>query len=782
MRYNISYSIAGMCFLFLYYIFLKIQFSQDSPSGRHFRILVVGTFFADLFDVITAITISYPASIPLWLNYVLNLAYYEALAVSVFLLPEYLRFIIDPRKGERCLGDKINIGILVAYSGLIWSDLINGKLMYFDEQLNYTHGPWYYLVYFVPLYFLMYACVRMVMQRQSFSKRAYISVLVFLILTIAGTFLQMAVFTDTLLTIFSATLAMFVVLYAMETPDFVKLQVAMDKLEEAKAKEEEKNRTIHEMMKSASWVLYLDESGKNVVSGEWSDEFMWLLGYEPKEARDRVYTLWTESLHPDDAKKAQDAFMQGMSGLEKYDVRYRMASKDGEYKWYRGTGELKLDEKGKPVSYQGIIQDINEEVIREQLSEEREHALNQLKQSQDALERAVAVAESASVAKSRFLTNMSHDIRTPMNAIVGFTDLARENIDNKEEVADYLNKIDSSSSHLLSLINDILDMSRIESGKVNIETASADIKQMVVELVDISSATATEKGIKLSCDVSGVTDQIVMCDKLHLNRVLINCIGNSIKFTPEGGKVDIKLEQNGNIYTFIISDTGIGMEPEFVKKIFEPFERERTSTVSKTQGTGLGMSITKNLVDMMGGTIDIKSEVGVGTTFYISCPLEVCTDIFKELFDENYDNIPDVSVTSTVTQEEMIEALKGKKFLLVDDNNINRLVAKRLLVSRGMLVDEAEDGTEAVEIIEKCSAGDYDLIFMDIQMPVMNGYDAADRIRELGTPLSDIPIIAMTADAFEEDRERCLQHGMNEHVAKPFKIDELIEILYSLLN
>lgn len=782
MNYNINYSISALCFLTLYYIFLKVQYSQDSKSGKHFRIMVLGTFCADFLDIVTAITISYADQVPLQLNYVLNLAYYEALLVCVFLLPEYLRFIIDPREGERCLGDKINVVILSVFSLVIWSDLFNGKIMYFDENLTYTHGPWYELVYIVPLYFLLYACVRMIMQRENFSRRAFIAVLIFLTFTIAGTLLQMLVFTDVLLTFFLSSLAMFVVLFALETPDFIKLQVTMDKLEEARAKEEEKNRTIHELMKSASWVLYMDASGKNVINGEWSDEFMWMLGYNPQEVEDKEYTLWTDSLHPDDKEMATEAFMRGFAGQEKYDIRYRMANKDGEYRWYRGTGELKCDDKGKVISYQGIIQDVNDEVEKEQLSLEREQALKQLEQSQEALEKAVAIAENANAAKSRFLTNMSHDIRTPMNAIMGFTNLAKENIDNKEEVAEYLNKIDSSSSHLLSLINDILDMSRIESGKVSIETSSANIKNMVEELVEILSASAEEKGLTLRCDVSNVKDEVVMCDKLHLNRVLINCVGNSIKFTPEGGKVDIKLEQNDNEYTFTISDTGIGMEKSFIEHIFEPFERERTSTVSKTQGTGLGMSITKNLIDMMGAQIRIESEVGVGTTYYITCTLEICADIFKELDGDGDPRIPDVCVTKTISIEEMTEFLKGKKFLLVDDNHINRMVAKSLLASRGMIVDEADDGVRAVEIVRNAKAGDYDLIFMDIQMPEMNGYEAADKIRDMDAPLSGIPIVAMTADAFEEDRIRCFEHGMNEHVAKPFNIEELIAVLYDLLS
>ena len=790
MQYNVDFGVAGLFFLALYYAFLKINYVNDTHSSRRFKILIIGIFGADLLDIITAYTISYSDVVPLGLNMFLNLAYYEALGACLFFLPEYLRYIIDPVRGKRVVGDKINLGILVVYSLLVWTTPWTGLFMYFDENRVYTHGPGYYFIYIVPLYYMIYALVRITQQRSRFTKKAFWSVSLFVLVSASGTVLQATVFENTLLGFFSASLSAFVVLFALETPDFVKLQETMKELEEAKAKEESINRTVHEMMRTASWIIYLDGKG-NILKGEWSEEFGWMLGYDTEEIKDRIVSLWSDSLHPADKERALDDFYKGMKGEQKYVSRFRLIGKDGEYRWYRGSGELDYDEEGRAKVYQGVIQDISEEVEKEQLSIEREEALRALEQSKEALQHAVSVAESANNAKSQFLTNMSHDIRTPMNAIVGFTNLARESLDNTEEVSEYLEKIESSGNHLLSLINDILDMSRIESGKVNIETSSANIRQMVREIVDMISAQAIDKGVKLTDSLEGIEDEIVMCDKLHLNRVLLNCLGNCIKFTPQGGHVDITVKQSGNEYTFIISDNGIGMSKEFLQHIFEPFERERTSTVSKTQGTGLGMSITKNLVDMMGGGITVDSEEGVGTTYTIIIPMEICTDVFKELGigddkrDEAIDSMADIKVTrsNVVSRETMLEFLKGKHFLLVDDNNINRMVAKKLLASRGMTVEEVEDGDKAVERIASAREGEFDLIFMDIQMPVMDGYEAADRIRALtDAPLHNIPIIAMTADAFDEDRLKCFEHGMNEHVPKPFKIDELIEVLYGVLT
>jgi len=375
---------------------------------------------------------------------------------------------------------------------------------------------------------------------------------------------------------------------------------------------------------------------------------------------------------------------------------------------------------------------------------------------------------------------MSHDIRTPMNAIIGFTDLALEDLSNEEQVRECLERIQSSGDHLLMLINDVLDMSRIESGKIVVEPAECNIKELVGNMCQMLLSQIEEKQLNLTFDASGVTDVFVMCDKLRINQILLNCVGNSIKFTEPGGHIGVLVEQlpgdepGQGIYSFILSDTGIGMSADFVAHMFEAFERERSSTISRIQGNGLGMTITKNLVEMMNGTIDVESREGEGTTYVINIPFEIV--------DRKPEEIEEEQECLDVSQEEMEEYLKGKHFLLVDDNKTNRLLAAGVLKAKGMTTEEAEDGSQAVSRIRLSYPGEFDMVLMDIQMPVMGGYEATDEIRSLSDPfLSTIPILAMTANAFEEDKQECLAHGMNGHIAKPYKADDLVRKMYECI-
>ena len=407
-------------------------------------------------------------------------------------------------------------------------------------------------------------------------------------------------------------------------------------------------------------------------------------------------------------------------------------------------------------------------------------ARNELEKSQEELRKALLDAEEANRAKTTFLSNMSHDIRTPMNAIIGYVQLAKEQIDDKEEVLDCLGTIKSSGDHLLSLINDVLDMSRIESGKVKVENAPCDLSEVIKEIELLTKANVDERKQTYETVIEELPNPYVMCDRLRLNQVLINCVGNAVKYTPEGGDIKVLLTQNDTgindtkEYVFKIIDNGIGMSEEFLKHVFEPFERAKDSTASSIQGTGLGMAITQNLVQMMGGTITAESELGKGSTFIVTLPLSI---ISKEEYDVS--KKPD---HGDITIEEMLEALKGKHFLVVDDNKINRTIVKRLLGERGMLVDECDSGAKAIEIASTMSENAYDMIFMDIKMPIMDGYEATDAIRGLDNEKAKtIPIIAMTANAFEEDKKMAQSHGMNGHVTKPFKIDELLHFLYEVL-
>ena len=529
------------------------------------------------------------------------------------------------------------------------------------------------------------------------------------------------------------------------------------------------------------------------------------------------------------------------------------------------------------------------------------------KQVNQALSDAVAAAETANRAKSTFLSSMSHDIRTPMNAIIGFTTLAISHLDDKERVKDYLTKTLASSNHLLSLINDVLDMSRIESGKIHLEEVEVNLSEVLHDLKTIVSGQVFAKQLELYMDATDVTDEDVYCDKTRLNQILLNLLSNAIKFTPAGGTVSVRVRQlAGNVhgcgqYEFRIKDNGIGMSPEFAKKIFEPFERERTSTVSRIQGTGLGMAITKNIVDMMGGTIEVQTAQGKGSEFIVCVPMRTqtehrpvekitaleglkalvvdddfntCDSVTKMLVkvgmraewtlsgkeavlrarqsiemsdvyhayiidwrlpDMNgievtrqirslHDDIPIIILTAydwsdieveakaagvtafcskpmflSDLRETLMSALgqkqaevellpakdadfKGRHILLAEDNELNREIAQEILQAYGFRVDAAENGAVAVEKVRTAAPGSYDLVLMDVQMPVMDGYEATRQIRALEDPArAGIPILAMTANAFDEDRRCALESGMNGFLSKPIVIGDLVQELHKIL-
>ena len=527
-----------------------------------------------------------------------------------------------------------------------------------------------------------------------------------------------------------------------------------------------------------------------------------------------------------------------------------------------------------------------------------------------ALSEAVRAAETANKAKSTFLSNMSHDIRTPMNAIIGFTTLAVSNIDDKKRVRDYLGKILSSSNHLLSLINDILDMSRIESGKIHLEETEVSLSDVLHDLKTIISGQIHAKQLELYMDAMDITNEDVYCDKTRLNQVLLNLLSNAVKFTPAGGTVSVRIRQypgtvkGSELYEIRVKDNGIGMSQEFVQKIFSPFERERTSTVSRIQGTGLGMAITKNIVNMMGGTIEVLTEQGKGTEFIVRLPFRIqskhqriekiaeleglkalvvdddfntCDSVTKMLVkvgmrsewtlsgkeavlrarqsmemgdafhayiidwrlpDMNGievtrqirslgDDTPIIILTAydwsdievearaagvtafcakpmfmsdirdtlmTAIGQKQAEAetailptagsdFRGRYILLVEDNELNSEIAAEILNEYGFLVDTAENGAEAVEKVKNSKPGNYDLVLMDVQMPVMNGYEATKQIRALDNPaLAGITILAMTANAFDEDKKKALECGMDGFLSKPIVVEELISILQKNLD
>ena len=546
--------------------------------------------------------------------------------------------------------------------------------------------------------------------------------------------------------------------------------------------------------------------------------------------------------------------------------------------------------------------------MEQQKKEQEKKYQTQLEEQNRKLEIALQHEGAANRAKREFLFNMSHDIRTPMNAIIGFTSLAATHIDNREQVLDYLKKISTSSQHLLSLINDVLDMSRIESGKVKIEEKAVHLPDLVHDVRSIIQPNVAAKRLSLFIDTMDIEDEDIITDPLRLNQILLNILSNAIKFTPTGGMISIRIAQKNGApkdcvcYEFRIKDNGIGMSEEFQKHIFEEFSREESSTVSGIQGTGLGMSITKNIVDLMGGTIALTSEPGKGTEFIVTlcftrsgqkaepkqlpqleglralvadddtntclnvstmlskigmrpewtisgkeavirtkyaveqgdafsvyiidwlipdmngieivrqirkvignrCPIIILTaydwaDIEDEaraagvtafcekpLFLSELRRVlaePFRAEPASEPAQPTAADLKGKKLLLVEDNELNREIALEILKEAGFVVDTAEDGAVAVRKIKQAAPGQYDLILMDIQMPNLDGYEATRQIRALpDAEKASIPIFAMTANAFEEDRQNALEAGMNGHIAKPLDVPHLLRVLADALK
>ncbi len=401
----------------------------------------------------------------------------------------------------------------------------------------------------------------------------------------------------------------------------------------------------------------------------------------------------------------------------------------------------------------------------------------ELKAQQDSLCDALQMAESANIAKTSFLFNMSHDIRTPMNAIIGYTERALRYSEDMDKLEDSLKKIKTSSDFLLSIINEVLDMARIESGKVKIEESIVDICEVTSSLSEMIMANAASKDIAVCSEYNQVTHSRVWMDKQHVSQIMSNLLSNAIKYTKAGGEIWHVVRERPSenpgyaIYETIITDNGIGMSSEFLEKIYNEFEREKTSTVSGIQGTGLGMSIVKHLVDIMGGRINIESEVGQGTTVTVTMEYRIATE--EEIAEE--------AKKDEEGMEEPEDILKGMHVLLVEDNEMNREIATEILTDRGIFVDAAGDGDIAVDKIKNSAPGQYDLVLMDVQMPRMNGYDATRAIRALENPfLANIPIIAMTANAFEEDKKNALDAGMNGHLSKPIDIPVLLKTISQL--
>ncbi len=502
--------------------------------------------------------------------------------------------------------------------------------------------------------------------------------------------------------------------------------------------------------------VYLSFEDNRITPCDEEDWDTWLTEQEPY-------------VHPDDIEELREKLSienllnMPVGGKFRCDFRSRRKNQNGFYKVF-SVSTYKAERDGK--QYVNLIT-IDNTVTME--NEMRQKAL---------IEAALLRAESASKAKTRFLSNMSHDIRTPMNAIIGFTTLAMAHIDDKERVQGYLEKIAASGDHLLSLINDVLDMSRIESGRVHLEETECDLPDAMQELGNMLMTEMQSRNLEFHIDMENVSERRIICDRLRLNQILLNLLGNAMKFTEPGGSIRLQIRENPGkdedetVCEFRVKDSGIGMSGEFLEHLFEPFERERDSTASGIQGTGLGMTITKSIVEMMHGTISVTSEKNVGTEFTVRIPV-------KKVSGKQTETAPEAEKDDTPADR---ISIKGKRVLLVEDNDLNREIAGEILGEADLLVEEAENGRIAVDRLIEKGPGYYSLVLMDIQMPVMDGYAATREIRRLeNKELAGIPIIAMTANAFEEDKRKAFETGMNAHIAKPIDVKQLLDTLERIL-
>ena len=656
--------------------------------------------------------------------------------------------------------------------------------------------------------------------------------------------------------------------------------------------------TIHEMLGSGKWTMDFDEAGK-MVRVNWSDEFRRMIGYQSVDDFPDVLESWSDLLHPEDKDRVLKEYSETISdytGQKTYDVEYRLRTKNRGYRWYRAVGKPTRRPDGSPITYVGVFIDITDQ----------KNMMQKLAEQQESLSIALEEANQANKAKTAFLANMSHEIRTPMNAIIGLDRIALNDPTISETTREYLEKIGLSAQHLLSIINDILDMSRIESGRMTMKNEEFSFAKLLNQVNTIVDDQCRDKGLTYECHVKGAVGDYYIGDDLKLRQVLINILGNAVKFTPSGGTVTFTVESaarfNGkSTLRFIISDTGIGMSQEYLPKLFDAFSQEDSSKTNRFGSTGLGMAITRSLVELMNGTIAVESEKHKGTTFTVTITLIDCDhkDVAQEenaiphelcvlVIDDDpiacehaqlvlgqagvscekalsgaegvqmvqvrharrepYDLIlvdwrmPDMDglettrriraavgtetpviiltaynwdeiehdakaagVDSFVAKPLFAEAvldefrdafeknsaqlvreaadLKGRRVLLAEDVAVNAEIMMMILATREMQVDLAENGRIAVEKFEQHEEGYYDAVLMDMRMPEMDGLEATRRIRALDRrDAKTIPIIALTANAFDEDVQHSMQAGLNAHLSKPVEPDVLFETLEGFLS
>lgn len=505
---------------------------------------------------------------------------------------------------------------------------------------------------------------------------------------------------------------------------------------------------INSIIHSGMWSMEFDEHGE-MIKVTWSDTFRRMLGFESEKDFPNTLEAWSEKLHPEHKEKTLNAYWEAIKGNTFYDVEYLMQAKDGTYKWFRATGDLDRREDGTPAIFVGTFIDIN------------------LKKENTLLREAALREKEANEAKARFLSHMSHDIRTPINGILGMITIGDLFPEDMKRQAECRKKIHSATQHLLSLINNVLDLSKLESGVSVCQEEPFEMTALIDNCLTMVQAQADSSAVTIHYNPPVLDNPYVIGCSLYLRQILINLFSNAIKYNKTNGSIRIDVQEQiiGKDcveFTFTIEDTGIGMTEDFLAHIFEPFTQENTNVAAKFTGTGLGMTITRQLVEKMNGSIHVKSELNKGTAFTVILPFTI---------DHN-------RTYANPQKEHSIKNLKGMRVLLAEDNEINIEIAHCILKQEKIEVITAKNGEQALNCFIQSKPYSIDVILMDVMMPVMNGLEATRQIRRLARPdAKTVPILAMTANAFSEDAVKTKQAGMNEHLTKPIDRTLLLQRL-----
>ena len=766
--------VAGLCFLLTFVLYLRMIGSVVRSEKRdiYVGIMIVGMVYLGL-DVLWGVIYDDLLPIPIPIQEVIYAAYYASsatLSYRWFAYVEYMQESALYHNPKIRWLTKIPMLFVVSVSVLsLWTN----SFFYIDAQGAYCRGPLYFAQLVFTYGYIVFAAgklaLRMFMTKNFEDQNTYMIMLSYFVFPVVFGVLQ----------IVYQNMPFLCMGIAMATLQTYLFYVTFERERELSSSK------IHSLSRLFISSYYLDlQTGKreylsnteekveNYLTGDFYKEApadyedairLYADEYVSKEDRDMYCTMCSRAYMAKTLSK-DNLF---------YSFNYRQIA-GGVEKWYRmHVIVASYSPDGKVTHVVLAIMDVDKAIQKDI-------------QQKEALEKALVDAEKANKAKSQFLSSMSHDIRTPMNAITGFANLAQTHIEDRVQVKDYLDKIQSASRHLLNLINDILDMSRIESGKVQIEESEVSLHELLEDVNNLIQPMAEEKNIHFKLQ-NEIVNNYVYCDKLRLNQVLINLLGNSVKFTPEGGEISLRIYQEMvapagyGVYIFKVKDNGIGIGAEFQDSVFQAFEREKSTENSGIQGTGLGLSITKSIVNMMGGKISVESELGHGAEFTVKVVFMLQdvdeTDITLEAQRK------EAKEKEAVEKEKLKRLFTGRKLLLVEDNNLNREIAKKLLAEQGFIIDEAVNGREAVDKVAASHAGEYSVVLMDIQMPIMDGYEATKEIRDLNNRiLANVPIVAMTANAFGEERKKAFACGMNGYVTKPIEINVLFETLKQIIE